>query len=167
MNSQCHDNLKYLGPILNQIIVQWSNAARHNINGKSAPFFDRFLENIVPYVPFCNYRMLLLHSWICPGIIGKPISAYFEPILFALKLYWKPSFCDFFVRICPLFTIFCLLYYILHLYPPPLDYSLPIYLIISFSQNFNKKSNSFRRSPPHLCFRSDVSDTATNNLGDD
>ena len=76
-------------------------------------------------------------------------------------------FCAFLVTICPLFTIFVILVtyctYALHLYPP--KYAQPIYLILSFSQNFNRNSNSFTRSPLHLYFRSDARDTGMNNLG--
>ena len=100
MNRQCHDNLKYLGPILNQIIVEWSNAVRHNINGKYAPFFDRFLENIVPYVPFCNNIgccfYILENALVLSGNLSVHIlNLYCLPLNFTENLHFVPFLPEF------------------------------------------------------------------------
>ena len=105
------------------------------------------------------YRSLSLNYRIYPDIIRKPIRAYSRPKLwviftpFSLKNFWKPPF-------------LCLFGHILHPCPPRLDHALAVCLIPSFSQNFNRKSNSFTRSPLYLYFTSDVGDTVVNNLGD-
>lgn len=115
------------------------------------PIFDDVFLNIAPNVPFCDdigsclYILeyaLVLWGNLLGDILDLYCECYSHPLL--LKTTEKLHFCDILDKICPLFAIFCPFSHILHPLPPRLDYAFPIYLIQSFSRNFNRQCQFYK-----------------------